>query len=385
MRESMPVASAAQAVPCYHGGAFFEAIGAAFDDLERRHDIINADVLDAWFPPAPSVLDALHGQLDWLARTSPPTNCEGLIRTIAEVRGVPAECVLAGAGSSDLVFRAFGRWLTPTSRVLLLDPTYGEYVHVCKHVVGCTVERLPLERASHYRLEPKLLHARLQFGGYDLVVIVNPNNPTGQHVPREILEEVVRAAPPATMVWIDEAYLEYVGADQSLEQFAAGRPNVVVCKSLSKAYALSGMRAAYLCGAAEVLVPLRAWTPPWVVGLPAQVAAVKALQAPAYYQARYRETRELRRQLIDGLRRQRPDWDFVESTANFVLCHLPEDGPIAEALIEHCRASGLFLRDVASMGTRMGRHVLRIAVKDAATQERMLAVLAHEKSLRCEP
>src|SRR4051794_20267652 len=107
MRES----PATEAVPCYHGGAFFKAIGDGFDDLERRHAIINADVLDAWFPPAPEVLDALHGSLDWLARTSPPTNCEGLIRTIARTRGIPVECVLPGAGSSDLVFRAFRHWL----------------------------------------------------------------------------------------------------------------------------------------------------------------------------------------------------------------------------------------------------------------------------------
>ena len=58
--------------PCYHGGAFFEAIGPSFDGLERSREIINADVLDAWFPPAPSALAALREHLPWLARTSPP-------------------------------------------------------------------------------------------------------------------------------------------------------------------------------------------------------------------------------------------------------------------------------------------------------------------------
>ena len=84
---------------CYHGGAFFDAIGDEFDDLTRREDVINADVLDAWFPPSPLVLDALRGHLPWLVRTSPPTDCGGMARKIAAARGVGAECIQPGAGS----------------------------------------------------------------------------------------------------------------------------------------------------------------------------------------------------------------------------------------------------------------------------------------------
>ena len=367
---------------CYHGGAFFDAIGPGFEDLERRHHIINADVLDAWFAPAPAVLEALTSDLDWLARTSPPTNCEGLIEAIARARGVPGECVLAGAGSSDLIFRAFARWLTPESRVLLLDPTYGEYAHVCEQVIGCRTERLTLERATNYRLDLDQLHARLQFGDFDLTILVNPNNPTGQYVPRDALEDVLRRVPADTLVWIDEAYLEYVEGAESLEQFASQMPNVVVCKSMSKAYALSGLRVAYLCGAAERIAPLRAWTPPWVVGLLAQLAGVRALQECDYYAARYRETAEVRRELVRALRQRCGEWEILESVANFVLCHLPTEGPTAATLVERCRRHGLFLRDVGNMGTQTGPRLLRIAVKDMATQARMMEVLEVVQSTR---
>jgi hypothetical protein len=115
---------------CYHGGAFFEAIGPSFDRLERAHEVINADVLDAWFPPAPGALAALREHLPWLARTSPPSTCDGLIEAISRTRGVPSECLVPGSGSSDLIYRALLKWLTPASRVLLLEPTYGEYAHV---------------------------------------------------------------------------------------------------------------------------------------------------------------------------------------------------------------------------------------------------------------
>ena len=87
--------------------------------------------------------------------------------------------------------------------------------------------------------------------GYDLVVLVNPNSPTGQFIPREKLEALLRSVPAKTRVWVDETYIEYAGTKESMERFAAGSENVIVCKSMSKVYALSGARVAYLCGGAH--------------------------------------------------------------------------------------------------------------------------------------
>ena len=205
------------------------------------------------------------------------------------------------------------------------------------------------------------------------MVLVNPNSPTGRHVPREELIAVLRHAPPATRIWVDETYVEYAGPDQSLETFAAASENVIVCKSMSKVYALSGVRAAYLCAGPHQLEPLRPITPPWAVSLPAQVAAVKALQDPAYYAARYEETHRLRGQLIESLRPL--GLEIVPSVANFLLCHLPAGGPDAATVVSRCREHGLFLRDASIMGSQMGSHALRIAVKDADTNRRLVEVL----------
>jgi histidinol-phosphate/aromatic aminotransferase/cobyric acid decarboxylase-like protein len=358
---------------CFHGGAFFSALGEEFDSLERREHIINADVLDAWFPPSPKALDCLEAHLPWLLRTSPPTRCEGLIRAIARARGVRPECILPGAGSSDLIFLAFRHWLKPESRVLILDPTYGEYPHVLECVIGCRAERLALHRSEGYRLDPVRLAACLAEGG-DLVVLVNPNSPTGRHMSREELIGVLRHAPAATRIWVDETYVDYAGADQSLETFAAASENVIVCKSMSKVYALSGVRAAYLCAGPHQLEQLRPITPPWAVSLPAQVAAVKALQDPGYYAARYEETHRLRAQLLEWLRPL--GLEFVPSVTNFLLCHLPQAGPDAATVVSRCREHGLFLRDASLMGSLMGRHALRIAVKDAAVNQRLVEVLS---------
>lgn len=363
----------ATASTCYHGGAFFNAIGPEFDHLERRHKIIAADVLDAWFPPSPKVIAALTEDLPWLLRTSPPTHCEGMTRVIAQVRGVEPDNILPGAGSSDLIFLAFRQWLNRSSRVLILDPTYGEYAHVLEKVVGCRVDRLVLTRDQDYRVDLNELERRAQ-QGYDLIALVNPNSPTGQLLSRGELEGLLRKIPHSTLVWLDETYIEYAGNHQSLERFAALSPNVVVCKSMSKVYALSGARAAYLCGPERIIAGLRGISPPWAVSLPAQVAAVAALQDADYYAARYAETHTLRTELADALR-QLDGWEILLGIANFVLCHLPEDGPDAATLVRDCRRHHLFLRDADAMGSTFGGRAVRIAVKDAETNAQIFDIL----------
>jgi histidinol-phosphate/aromatic aminotransferase/cobyric acid decarboxylase-like protein len=172
-------------------------------------------------------------------------------------------------------------------------------------------------------------------------------------------------------VWLDETYVDYVGKDESLETFAGCTPNVLVCKSMSKVYALSGVRAAYLCGYPDTVERIRAITPPWAVSLPAQVAVVKALKDPEYYTNLYRETDRLRRALATQL------WqlgvEVIDGSANFLLCHLPEKDPDAATVIGRCRFRKLFLRGFGN--SSLGKYAFRIAVKDEQTNLRMTKIL----------
>jgi len=240
-------------------------------------------------------------------------------------------------------------------------------------VIGCQVDRLVLSRGNGYMVDLDELEMRMRMG-YDLIVLVNPNNPTGQHIARVDLERTLQGVPRDTRVWIDEAYLEYVGPDESLERFAAQSEGVLVCKSMSKVYALSGTRAAYLCGPMHQLADLMPWTPPWAVSLVAQLAAVRALEDPEYYAERYAETHLLRGELITGLRKLGIR-GVVPGRANFVMFHLEPEHPTVSALVKESRESGVFLRDISSMGTNLGARALRIAVKDRKSNQIVLEAL----------
>lgn len=358
---------------CYHGGAFFDAIGNEFDDLNKRKNIINADVLDAWFDPAPQLIKEVENHLSWICKTSPPTDCSGMANGIAKARGLKQDNVLPGSGSSDLIFLAFREWLSPESRVLILDPTYGEYIHVLENIIGCQVDRINLLKANNYVLNLEDL-LNLAKNNYDLIVIVNPNSPTGQHVLSNKLEHALRQIPNSTRIWIDETYIEYCGKDQSLEKFAISTSNVIVCKSMSKVYALSGLRAAYLCASPFQLEKLRSISPPWAVSLPSQIAALVALKEDHYYQKCYEQTHILREEFCKELLKF-TSLEVLQSKANFILCYLPENGADAASIVSKCKEMGLYLRDVSNMGNNFNKHTIRIAIKDPETNQRMLEII----------
>ncbi|MGA9669266.1 MAG: aminotransferase class I/II-fold pyridoxal phosphate-dependent enzyme, partial [Terracidiphilus sp.] len=256
---------------------------------------------------------------------------------------------------------------------LILDPMYGEYEHILQKVIGCKIDRLVLPRANNYIVDLDELKARIGMG-YDLIVLVNPNNPTGRHIPRLQLEAVLADVPVTTRIWIDEAYLEYAGPDESVERFASRSESVVICKSMSKVYALSGMRVAYLCASMHQLSALVSLTPPWAVSLPAQVAAVRALEDEPYYLERYRETRALRTGLVGQLKEIGIS-EIVPGVANFVLCHLELEHPTAAEVVNESRKHSIFLRDVSLMGRSTGERAVRIAVKHSATNARIVEAL----------
>jgi histidinol-phosphate/aromatic aminotransferase/cobyric acid decarboxylase-like protein len=100
---------------------------------------------------------------------------------------------------------------------------------------------------------------------------------------------------------------------------------------------------------------------------------VNAVQDPEYYAVRYHQTARLREDLAKEL--EKLGWDVLPGIANFLLCHLPARGPGAATVVRRCREHGLFLRDAALMGSQLGTHAIRIAVKDAMTNRRMVSIL----------
>lgn len=372
-RRPAPPAGAAAAV---HGGAAF-ALDPSLERLERYREAVDADVLDAWYPPSPRVASRLAAHLEWLVKTSPPVHAEGLVATIAAVRGLRPERLLAGGGSSDLIYLALPRLLDRGGRTVVLDPTYGEYAHVVERVIDARLERHLLAAAEGFRVDVERLAATAR--GADLVVLVNPNNPTGRALGRDEVLDLCERLGGETLLLVDETYVDFTDPTASVERWAGEIEGLAVLKSMSKHYALSGLRVAYLAAAEAMVRELARWSPPWAVSLPAQVAAIAALEDEGYYRRMVRETHRLRAELATALAAV-PGLVPHDGVGNFVLVELGASAPGAAAVRAGLARLGIHVRDCDSQGTRLAGRFVRVAVKDAGGNARIVegfrAVLA---------
>jgi histidinol-phosphate aminotransferase len=172
-----------------------------------------------------------------------------------------------------------------------------------------------------------------------VVFLTNPNNPTGQPIPRDAIEAILQRAAPA-LVLLDEAYVDF-GAESFLDPASLDRhPNLVVGRTFAKAYGLAGVRAGALAAAVGTLAPMRAIVPPYSVNAAAVAALQAALEDDGHYRW-YLEQVERSKALIYAAC-ARLGLGFWPSAANFVLVHA---GGRAAALVEGLARRGVAVRD----------------------------------------
>lgn len=343
----------------YHGGAFWDGINPDFDSLEKSTDIINADVLDAWFDPSPRVIEKVSQFLPLAIKTSPPTHSKGLIKAISKYRKIPENHIVVGSGSSDLMFAFFPNILKKNDKILILDPMYGEYAHIFENVVDVQLVRHKLTADQDFIIDYDLLNGAIQSNNPQMVVLVNPNSPTGKYWEKENILKLIESHPSIIFV-VDETYIEYVGKEKSIEQDTEKHNNLVVIKSMSKVYALSGARVGYIISHPDILEKFSSFIPPWSVSLIGQIAGVEALKDEEYYKAKWAETRILRENMIKDL--QNESIKIFDSVANFFLVQLKSGS--AEKIVLESRKENIYLINCNSISSQFNDDFIRIAVKD---------------------
>lgn len=291
-----------------------------------------------------------------------------LAAALAAHHGLPAECVLAGAGATEFIFLV-PRVLRPR-RVLLVEPAFGEYRPALLQA-GAAIDRLQLDPATGFRLDPAALRAALH-PDTDLVWLANPLNPAGTGYPRELLLGLLAILPPSVTLVVDEAFVDFA-PELSLADQAAVRPNLVVLRSLTKFYALAGLRIGWLAASPEAAVQLAAGREPWRLSTPAIAAGLACLQANTLRVATLQAMPVLRAELAAGLGKL--GVTGYPAVANYLLCRLPETAPAATAIADALRPAGILVRTCADFAGLDDRY-LRLAVRSAADNRRLVGELA---------
>ena len=281
---------------------------------------------------------------------------------LAARTGVSPERVVVTAGADEALDRICRAYAGPDRPVLLPEPTFDMLEHFAA-LAGAPLVRVPWSRDA-FPLEEILARLDKRIA---LVVIVSPNNPTGCVASRDDVRRIAAAAPQA-LVLIDQAYIEY--ADEDIDPVALDLANVIVVRTMSKAWGLAGCRVGYAVGTPNVIAVLRAAGAPYPVAGPSLALALSQLRrGDAALRAHVTEVRAERAHLRDLLCAR--GVDTRASQANFVLADF---GPRAAFVRDGLGARGILVRDFPG---RAGLETsLRITLPgDPADFERLTSAL----------
>jgi histidinol-phosphate aminotransferase len=328
----------------------------------------------SWDP----AFDRMHAnELPWRAETDsskaglnryPEPHPHVLAARLAALYEVPATHLLPGRGSDesiDLLTRGFCR--AGIDNVLICPPTFGMYA-VAARIQGAQVREVPLRRDADYALDAPGVLAACD-GNTRLVFLCTPNNPTGNALEERDIEALLHALAGRALVVVDEAYLEFAGR-QSLTAWLPRFPNLVVLRTLSKAFGLAGARVGSLIANPEIVELLSKVIPPYSIPQ-LTIEAVLATLAPAQVvvqRERVAQVCQERERLRAALADKRCFTKIWPSVANFLLV----DCAAPDAVLSAARGAKLLIRDMraATPGA------LRISVGTPEQNDRLIRSLS---------
>lgn len=337
--------------------------GLPIDEVARRYgitDIVKMASNENPEQPFPEVIEAMAATISGVNRY-PDSGCYELTHAVSASTGLPGESVWFGAGSSELltaVSRAVGG---PGTSFVYAWPSFAMYPINAK-LGAAEAITVDLDEAHRHDLDAMSAAVR---DDTTLVFVCNPNNPTGTYRSGADVLAFIETMPESTLVVVDEAYAEYVAADdfETAIPEALARTNVLVARTFSKIYGLAGLRVGYMVGQPETLDSLKKAQIPFSVNNLAQAAAITALQYPDQVTARAKSNRE-GVEYIEAAMRER-GIEFAPTQANFMWIRLgPDTARINQALME----SGVIVRSLSDEWTR-------VSIGTAAENERFVESL----------
>lgn len=346
-----------------HGGRVYEAA--------RSWGIEPGQVLDFSaninpLGPPQGVLSAISNALTPISLRVYP-DAHNFVSAIADKHRLMPDEIVVGSGAASLIF-AVMHALSPR-RVLILEPAFVEYSRALAAVnAEVTTTRLTEERS--FRPDFVSLERFIKEGQFDLVVLNSPHNPTGALYPRDALLSLINAAEVHNAaVLLDEAFIDYA-PEASLVSLAARKSHLIVLRSLTKFYAMPGLRVGYAVCAVKSAGRIREQIDPWWVSTVALEAGRAALDEDEFGAESCRVNAIARDQFAGALRSV--GLEVLPSAANFLLAKLPRgSGGDLQSWLESER---ILIRRCDSFDG-LSDEFIRVAVGSNSDNERLVSLI----------
>jgi histidinol-phosphate aminotransferase len=331
-------------------------------------------------PAPPALVQELlaAGRFEVALSEYPPSDYGRLIDAAAARYGVAREELLVGAGADEILDLAAKAFLPAGGAAIVPVPTYPMY-GILTDQRRASIVRVPRRDASAgYALDVGAVRAATaepaENGAHPGVVwLCSPNNPTGRAEPPGVIEalleglaeDAARADRPGPTVILDEAYIEFSGA--SLAPLRASYPLLVVLRTMSKAYAIAGLRVGFAIARPEVIEELAVYRPPGSVSIVSVDVAAALLADDGIAAARVADITAERDRFTAGLRAV--GWSPEPSTTNFLVVAFPSPAA-AEAAAEGLLSRGLIPRTFPAEHPLA--HCLRVTVRNREQDDRLI-------------
>ena len=304
-----------------------------------------------------------------------PDNHSSLLREsiASELRLMP-DGIVAGNGSVELIYALAQAYLDPGQSVLIIGPTFGEYSQAAR-LIGATIVEYGARADNNFQPEPVAIVELIKEHAPKLVFLCNPNNPTGVRLGEEAVRTIMEAATnEGGMLVLDEAYADLADPLAAYEEWNSldllYGENVVILRSLTKEYAVPGLRLGYAITLPEVAHVLNVVRPPWTINSYAQEIGRSLLNEKAYLAQVRSQLQSDKTYLLERLKSL--DLPVVPSQTNFVLVRAGD----AETSAAECRHQLLkqqvIVRDCTSFGLPQ---YIRIGVGPQAATDRLTTEL----------
>ena len=309
----------------------------------------------------------LRAAIDEVYRSAeyPDSSCRLLRRAIGEMHHVSPDYVLCGNGASDLIFRL--AYTVHPRKALLTAPAFSEY-EAALDSLNSTIEFFPLSPSRYFDVTKDIL--RWIRPDIELVLLCNPNNPTGRLIAPELLTAVLhRCREVGTLLAVDECFLPLASGQEPLFPILNQYPNLILIRAFTKSYAIPGLRLGYcLCGNRSLLDRMEQCSPCWSVSGPAQAAGLACCSLPDWPAEGRKFLQEQRPVMQSGL--ERLGLTVIPGEANFLLFQREGDVTLKERLLNR----GILIRCCADY-RGLSPDWYRAAVRSCSDNQKLLLAL----------
>jgi histidinol-phosphate aminotransferase len=265
-----------------------------------------------------------------------------LKRKLSDKLAVKPENLVVGNGSDELIVLATKAFVDRGDEVIIAKPTFLIY-EIASKISGARIKFVPLK---DFRYDLEKIKKNVS-PATKLIFIANPDNPTGSYVTKKEMERFFRGLRKDVVVFLDEAYFEFAA---SKRDFPDGmdflkRGNVIVARTFSKAYGLSGLRVGYGISSRGVIECLNRVREPFNVNSVAQEAALAALDDGAFLKKTVKFTEREKEIICERLKRM--GLDYIESATNFILINVKTD---STRVFKKLLRKGIIVRDMSAWG-----------------------------------